>query len=167
MNLATKKDVFKGALLLERQGKAFYHNVAQQTTNAGVRKMFEQMAAEEQTHIEILTELYIAYARDGKLVPPQINTPIADIAFDVINAEVRSSAKLAEHETAAISAAIALEEKAVLFYQSCAKNAHTDPERELFTWLANWEKTHMTLLAKLDEELMLQIWEDNNFWPQI
>ena len=32
-------------------------------------------------------------------------------------------------------------------------------------WLADWEKSHMTMLAELDKEIKEKIWYDNSFWP--
>ena len=40
-------DILKSAILLEKRGRAFYENAAQQTSAAVVKRFFEMMADEE------------------------------------------------------------------------------------------------------------------------
>jgi len=70
----------------------------------------------------------------------------------------------ASHEAAAIYAAMGMEEKAVSFYSEQAKNA-VGKEKELFTWLADWERTHLDLLMALNKDLRQRVWQDQRFWP--
>jgi rubrerythrin len=50
-------------------------------------------------------------------------------------------------------------------YSSRAKEATDENEKEMYQMLADWEKTHHTLLHRLNEDLKEQIWNDNQFWP--
>lgn len=78
---------------------------------------------------------------------------------------MKSQIAAAGFEAAAISAAIDMESKAVELYSESAENA-TDPRvKDLFRWLAEWEKGHHKLLYDLDKELKERIWNDNQFWP--
>ena len=54
-------DILKSAILLEKKGRAFYGQVAQQTSHAAVKQFFELMADEEAEHIRILTEQFKSY----------------------------------------------------------------------------------------------------------
>jgi len=58
-----------------------------------------------------------------------------------------------------------MENKAIEAYTKFANESTDDNEKELFLWLANWEKDHHHLLHELDKQLQEQIWYDNNFWP--
>jgi rubrerythrin len=58
-----------------------------------------------------------------------------------------------------------MENKAVEIYSNFASEAE-DPEiKELFKWLANWERGHVKILHDIDMELRDKIWSDNQFWP--
>ena len=45
-------EILKKAILLEKRGKAFYSNAAQNSENDDVKNFFELMAAEEDKHSE-------------------------------------------------------------------------------------------------------------------
>ncbi len=61
----------------------------------------------------------------------------------------------------------ALEEQTVKFYSEHASSTDDYVAKELYHWLANWEKTHLTFLSELDRELSESVWYDNKFWPVI
>lgn len=158
-------EIFKGALLLERKGKAFYEHAAQQIQEPMVKKVFEMMANEEKSHIEILTRQYSNLVRDGKLQEFHYDMQPVDIASKILTSELKNEISAAGFEAAAVSAAIGMEDRAVRFYSEQADKSTDAIEKELFTWLANWEKGHLKMLMALDDELKESIWNDNSFWP--
>jgi hypothetical protein len=41
-----------------------------------------------------------------------------------------------------------------------------DPnEAESYRWLADWERGHLSFLARLDKEIRMAVWNDQQFWP--
>ena len=68
-------------------------------------------------------------------------------------------------DAAAISAAMAMEERAIKLYANRAEAAESAEEKRLYEWLSDWETTHLDVLAELDRTLTEQVWNDNNFWP--
>jgi rubrerythrin len=78
---------------------------------------------------------------------------------------VRNEISAAGFESAAISAAIDFENRAIAVYQERANETVDPNEKEMYQMLADWERTHHSLLYKLNEDLKEQIWHDNNFWP--
>ena len=160
-------DIIKGAILLERKGKAFYENAFQNTKSETVGEIFNTLANEEEKHIDILEEQYGHLMREGELKAVKRDEKPMDISSVVITEKVQQEVSAAGYEAAAISAAIALEEQAVKFYSEHASSTDNHIEKELYQWLANWEKTHLTFLSELDRELMENIWYDNKFWPVI
>ena len=157
-------EVLKTAILMEKRGKAFYENVASQTQSPDVKKIFTMMAEEEQTHIEFLSKQFATYSKTHKFdkINLQADTGIVD---EILSGDVKKQISAASFEAAAISAAIDMETKAIEVYTKQA-NESTDPnEKELFAWLAEWEKGHYKVLHELNEELKQNIWFDNNFWP--
>ena len=160
------EDILKTAILLERRGKAFYGMAARQTESDAVRKIFTMMSEEEDAHIEFLSRQFAEYERSGKFAKNDVETPAGDTeAVMILSEQVKKEISAAGFESAAISAAIDFENRAVSIYQGRADES-TDPnEKEMYQMLADWERTHFRLLHKLNEDLKEQIWYDNNFWP--
>lgn len=160
-------EILKMAILMEHRGKAFYKKVAEQTSIDDVKKIFEIMADEEQSHIEFLTSQFAYFSKNLEFNSDKLNLNNADekISKLVLSPDLKKKISAAGFEASAISAAIDMEKKAVEVYSQRAKETTDKAEKELYEWLANWENSHLGILAKLDRELTEQIWFDNNFWP--
>jgi rubrerythrin len=159
-------DILKTAILLEKRGKAFYETVAGKTDDADVKNIFTIMAKEEVLHIEFLAQHYKQYEKTGTFekvtVKPQADESVANL---VLSKDITKRISAAGFEAAAISAAIDMENRAIEVYSKRAAES-TDPvEKDLFQFLADWEKSHHKILHELNEELKEKIWNDNQFWP--
>ena len=159
-------EILKQAILLEKRGKAFYRNVAEKTENRAVRDVFEMMVAEEQKHINALSEQFKAYSKGKKFIPgSHKDSESSCVTSKVLTEEIKEKISAAGFEAAAISAAISMEERAVKLYSESSENT-SDPEaKALFEWLTRWEREHLSLLLDIDEALKEKIWFDNHFWP--
>lgn len=151
-------EVLKMALLLERQGMAFYEQVAGQTRSPAVRELFRTLAEEEKKHAEMLSE------RGGPAAAARGAVPDT-LAKLVLSGDIRKQIGAASYEAAAISAAIDMENKAVALYSQRAGKAADPAERDLYQWLADWERGHQRFLARINQELLEEIWQDSGFWP--
>ncbi len=161
------KDILKQAIIMEHRGKSLYEQVAAQTTNEDVRKIFQVMADEEQTHIDFLQKQLKHYGESGRFDRNELEkAPGHDaIANTILTDEMVQDISGSGFESAAISAAIDMETKSVEAYSKRAAETSDPNEKELFEWLANWEKGHHKLLVDLNKQLTEKIWYDNNFWP--
>jgi rubrerythrin len=158
-------EILKQAILLEKRGMAFYQNVAEKTKNRAARDVFEMMAAEEQKHINMLSEQFKAYLKNKKFIPGSHDSENSSVASKVLTKEIKEKISAAGFEAAAISAAILMEEQAVNLYSESMENT-SDPEaKALFEWLTRWEREHLSLLLDIDKTLKEKIWFDNKFWP--
>ena len=160
-------DILKTAILLERRGKAFYSQVASTTMIPEARDVFSIMAAEEQEHIDFLSEQYKSVMNDNIFSKQRLSESHANEAIvdRILNEGIKGKIEAASYEAAAIAAAIDMENKAIQVYSERAAEA-TDPnEKELYQWLADWEQTHLKLLNEMNKQLMESIWNDNQFWP--
>ena len=157
--------ILKRAILLETRGKAFYKQAARTSESPAVKEFFEMMAAEEVSHIQILSEQYKSYQADGKFIPRSADDYSDDSADQVITEKLKGNISAAGFESAAISAAMGMEEKAINLYSERAKAADDPDEKALYQWLAEWESQHLEMLAKIDREVTETIWNDNSFWP--
>ena len=160
-------EILKMALLMEHRGKAFYNKVAEQTDNADVKRIFETMANEEQLHIEFLGSQFSYYQKHLKFDNNFVNA--ANVEESIVNQVLSDSIKQkisgSGFEAAAISAAIDMENKAIEVYGERAANATDENERELYTWLTNFEREHHKVLYDMNKELTEKMWDDNNFFP--
>lgn len=159
-------DILKEAILLERRGRAFYQKVAAETDNQAIRAFFLTMVAEEQRHMQILTDQYKTFQQSGtfKALAPEDaeGTPLPDL---VLSADVKQQLATADFEAAAVSAAMLLEERAVNLYGERAEQADDPEEKALYAWLSRWEQGHLSFLTNLDRDIKAAIWHDNQFWP--
>ena len=167
MNENTTEDILKSAILLEKRGRAFYKSIAKQTEHAAVREFFSMMAAEEETHVAMLTEQYRSYQESGHFKSTEYgeDDAFSGVAAKVLSENLRKEISAADFEAAAISAAMSMEQGAIDLYSSRAKDAVDENEKALYKWLADWERGHLTFLAEVDQELREEVWNDNSFWP--
>ena len=164
MENTQSNEILKTAILMEKRGKAFYEMVAQQTKSDDVKKIFTMMAEEEQTHVEFLSKQFANYNKNQKFDKIELKAD-AGIVDEILSGDIKKQISAASFEAAAISAAIDMETKAIEVYSKQAAAA-TDPnEKELFSWLADWERGHHKVLHELNEQLKEDIWYDNQFWP--
>ena len=166
MNQNSFEEILKSSLLLEMRGKAFYLKMADQAENSAVKEFFEIMAAEEESHIQVLSDRIKAGSGQENLDEEFFKEDrLGDSASIILSDEIKKKLTGADFETAAISAAISMEERAIKIYSRNAENAGSPEDRALYSWLSNWEGEHLKLLAEIDRDLTEKIWNDNNFWP--
>ena len=159
-------EILKNAILLEKRGHAFYHQVANQASGKAVKQFFEFMAEEEIKHIKVLSDQFKAYQDNNKFDPGDFNDDhSADVASNVLTREMKAEIAAADFEAAAISAAMSMEERAIKLYSDRAEEASDSNEKALYSWLAKWEMQHLKFLSDIDRELREEIWNDNSFWP--
>ena len=160
-------DILKTAILMEKRGKAFYEKVSEQSSDADIKNIFNIMAQEEMNHVHQLSVQFAHFQKNNSFQKPEDFMPTGEdaIANMILSDEIKNKISAASFEAAAISAAIDMETKAIEVYSKQAANT-TDPnEKEMYTWLAEWEKGHHKMLNQLNQELTEKIWFDNNFWP--
>lgn len=159
-------EILKSAMLLEMRGKAFYQNAAGQSSNPAIKQFFEIMAEEENYHIKMLSDQYKSYKSDGKFKDAAYGgKAVKDVASEVLNKALKEKIQGAGFESAAIQAAMAMEERAIKLYAERAKETQDPEEKKLYEWLSNWENGHLNILMDMDRELTEKVWNDNQFWP--
>lgn len=162
----TTLDILKQAILLERRGKAFYENIAEKTENKAVQEVFDMLAKEEQKHIQTLSEQFKAYRKDKNFLSGDLyEKDTSSVVSSVLTREIKEKISAAGFEAAAISAGIAMEERAIQLYAKSAQTESDSKAKALYEWLATWERGHLNMLLDIDKALKEKIWFDNQFWP--
>lgn len=165
MNKTKKLDIIKGALLLEHKGKALYESVMETSKIPEVKELFQLLAAEEEHHIKVLKNQYSRLLKNKNVDVSELEKAHSEVSDQVAVSETVNNIFGAGYEAAVVSAALDFEKKAVEYYSQHAETADSKSQAELFQWLADWEKTHMEMLAKIDNDIKERIWFDNRFWP--
>jgi rubrerythrin len=164
MNNEKILDILKNALLLEKRGRAFYKKAKEDSKVEEVKKIFELMENEEEKHIEFLNKQFNSLQNIGKFSIEDFSVefkPLEEKIFESLKEKI----EIANYESMAIFMAITFEKEAVNFYNEKARNSITEDKRKVFTYLRDWEKTHVDFLNKIDNTLKEKIWYDNKFWP--
>lgn len=158
-------DILKNALLLEDRGRAFYKKAKEESKVEEVKKIFELMESEEGKHINFLKKQFESYLKENRFIQTKDFSidfkPIEEKIFDALKEKIN----ITDYESMAIYIAITFEKEAVNFYDSKVYESHDENEKNIFTFLRDWEKTHVDFLSKIDEKLKEKIWFDNKFWP--
>jgi rubrerythrin len=158
-------EILKRAILLEMQGKSFYEGMAEATKSEGVKRIFTIMAEEEEQHKVILSKKFHEFQSTGAMEETlELGSP-ESFADTVLSEQIRKEIGAAGYEAAGIGAAIELEKKAVALYEEQARKAGEGAAGKLFRDLALWERSHMTFLSELYDDLIEASWNEADFWP--
>ncbi|MBN2728384.1 MAG: ferritin family protein [Bacteroidales bacterium] len=160
-------DILKTAIIMEKRGQAMYEEVVAKTNSEDVKKIFRTMADEENMHARFLGEQLKSLMENNSFVKQDLKGAGTDesVIDEILTEKIKTQINAAGFEAAAISAAIDMETKSIEVYKNRASISDNQNEKDLFNWLADWERGHYEVLNKLDQELKESIWNDNNFWP--
>lgn len=166
MEKSNALNILKNAFLMERQGKSLYETARDQATDDSVKAFFDELVADEQTHMDILERQFKAIMKSGKFAAGGYETDgAAEPAPAILDKDLKDKINAAGFEATAITAAVSFEEKAVKLYAERAESATDPEEKKLYHWLSVWETTHLKKLQSLQEDLNERVWNDNSFWP--
>jgi rubrerythrin len=158
-------EILKGAILLEHKGRALYKSVIDTSQAQAVKDLFSMLAREEEKHINVLNKQFSRISKGEGFDLSGIKDSHAETSEAVLTDIIKENVSGAGYEAAVISAALEFEKNSVRYYSDHAEAAQSEDERALFTWLRDWEKGHMVMLARIDNDLKEKIWFDNQFWP--
>lgn len=165
MSTPTALEILKSALLLELRGKSFYQKAAESANDQAVKDFFVKLAEDEVSHVQILSEQYKSYKKDGTFLETDRKSSNESVANGVLTDALKQRITGAGFESAAISAAMGMEERAIKLYSQRAEASTDLQEKALYKWLAEWETQHLEFLAAIDKEVTEALWNDNSFWP--
>jgi rubrerythrin len=158
-------EILKGAILLEHKGRSLYNSVIESSKVKEVRDLFSLLAKEEEKHIDILNKQFSRVSKGEGFDISEIKDTHAETSEAVLTDIIKESVSGAGYEAAVISAALEFEKNSVKYYSEHAEGAQSEDEKKLFEWLSDWEKGHMMMLARIDNDLKEKIWFDHQFWP--
>ncbi|HUU11997.1 MAG TPA: ferritin family protein [Phycisphaerae bacterium] len=131
----------------ERAARDFYLDASRKTRQALGKKMFDQLAADETQHEQLLQ----SWANQG-FCPANVTYPTVDAAFlKRGRQEVAKAVKPETTDLEAIEFAQEMERKAIAFYRDAVAKAEDQPSKDLLARLKAEEDKHLALLTDLYE----------------
>ncbi len=139
-------DIFEYAMQMEKDGENYYHQLAQQTANKGLKTILAMLADEEVKHYNAVEKMRTVKPRiaetailtDAKNVFVQIKESGESFDFDTTQIELYRKAQVIELESRD-------------FYLEKANEVAEEYQKELFLRLAEEEKKHYFLLDNIIE----------------
>ena len=139
-------NVFDFAMKMEQDGKAYYENLASQTSLPGLKTIFKRLAEDEQKHYEIFQELKTS----GSVPAMQDSTIIAEAknVFEQLSKEEETLKDLNE-VLAAYQHAMKIESESSRFYEKAAGEEKNPAIQKLLARIADEEQKHFNVLENI------------------
>jgi rubrerythrin len=143
-------NIFEFAMKMEKDGEAYYRELAEKTTHTGLKNILNLLANEEVKHYEVL----------NKLSKQESNLKMAEthILVDAKNVFVQmkeqgSTFDLKIPQPEFYEKAREIEEKSYQFYLEKAREVEDESARKVLLKIADEEKKHIFLMENLVEYL--------------
>lgn len=137
-------DVLSFAMQMERDGEAYYRQLAHRTTNMGLRTILTMLADEEVKHQQVITAMQQEIPPLGPCeVLVRAKNIFAEMDTDIVALTDESS------QVALYQKAQDLEEQSPAFYAEKAREMENEQQAEVFTSLAQEEAKHAHLLGNI------------------
>jgi len=160
---ANELKIIRQALLNEQEGVDFYTLAAGRAALPEAREAFQQLAAEEQKHIDWLVALYksIAQSNVQGFDPSIFEEPPAPGLYDWKKIG-RESGSLA---VSVFGIGINLEKAAIEFYSAAAEKTQLSAAKALYQILIRWENQHLEQFQRDYDALREEWWDKQGFSP--
>ncbi|TKB06999.1 ferritin family protein [Desulforhopalus sp. IMCC35007] len=141
-------NVFEFAMKMEKDGEAFYREIAKKTNNAGLQKIFNTLADEEVVHYNTFKKIY--EKSPAKAVESNVLDKAKNIFIEIKDAGGLdlSSETL---QTEAYEKAMEAEKEAYTFYEQKANESESQEEKDILMTFAREERRHYQLLKNVLE----------------
>jgi rubrerythrin len=149
-------EVLQLAIQTEVEGKDFYQQASQKSSNKLARELFQHLANEEDVHCKKFEEIYEALKRGQNwpdVKPPSEKGKTLKSLFAEATKALGSKIKVAESELEAIKIAMDMEIKSYNFYHSRSQQSTLSTENRFYEALAGEEREHHLALFDSHEYL--------------
>ena len=157
-------EILKSAILLEKKGKAFYGQVANQASHPEVKRFFELMADEETQHIKILTEQFKSYRDTERFTPMDTPHTADNIADKVLTRTWWTPSRRPIMKRPPFQPPWRWRKKPSASMPTVPRRLKTRRKKHSMTGSADGSSPTLSFLSDIDREITERIWHDNNFW---
>jgi len=149
-------EVLQLAVRMEVEGKEFYQQASQKSSNKLAKELFQHLANEEETHRKKFEEIYEALKKGQNwpdIEPPSEKGKRLKSLFAEATKALGSKITVAESELEAIKIAMDMEIKSYNLYQSRSEESTLPVEKRFYETLAGEERGHHLALVDSYEYL--------------
>ena len=141
-------NVFEFAMQMEKDGEAFYRQIADKTKNAGLRKIFTTLADEEVVHYNTFKKLF-----ESTAVTAVESNALAKAKNIFVEMKNSGGFDLSAEtpQTEAYRKAMDAEKEAYTFYEKKAGETKVAAEKKILQAFAREERRHYRLLEHVLE----------------
>jgi len=143
-------NVFDFAMKMELQGKACYENLAASTQVAGLRNIFNGLAADEQKHYEVFRGL-----KEGKaftMADSRMLEQAKSVFRELVGDKERSTGL--HEDLDGYRLGLKIEADSVKLYEDMAKREQNPETVQLYLRIANEEKKHFNIMENICDFVM-------------
>ncbi|MBN1958019.1 MAG: ferritin family protein [Desulfuromonadales bacterium] len=139
-------NVFDYAMKMELEGQAFYQKLAAETASEGLRKIFTELADDEQKHYAIFSKLKAAEGVDAMADSRALET--ARNLFSELQAD-QDSNQLLKTNLDGYQYAMQAEKESADLYRDAAEKEPDPAIKELLLKIAQEEDKHLNILENI------------------
>ena len=156
MGVFSAAEAFEIAMQIEKNGETFYHAAAVGMTDPSVKKLFQELAAQEQRHYEVFQKMAGTVGGAASLAAPDAERDeyqvylqaTLDNALFAGSDKALALAEQARDRQAALRVAIGFEKDTLLFFYDL-RDMTGPAEQKAINGIILEEKQHLRRLAKL------------------
>lgn len=156
MAVLTAAEALKWALEIEKNGEVFYDQVTAESTDPGVKALFEDLAAQERRHYQVFQQML-------ERVKPEPDLSSVGVRYEEYQAYLQVAldnalfagpdkgltlARQAQDRETALRAAMGFEKDTLLFFYDL-REMMSEAERGTISDVILEEKSHLHRLAKM------------------
>jgi rubrerythrin len=138
----TKEQNLQLAIQMERDGKAFFLKAASGADNLLAKRIFEELAIQEDFHIERILLIYEQMKKEEPL--KEWITAIAGVGKldKVFQESLQEKAQASENDLNALRFGLEIEDKSIKYYENLANHAPDSYEKRFYLTLSHEERDH-------------------------
>jgi rubrerythrin len=137
-------DIFEYAMQMEKDGEAYYRQLAEQAGNNGLKTIFSMLADEEVKHYEVVKQMKTQRAQ---MAETQVLTNAQNVFVQM--KESGETFDIDARQVELYKKAQDIEKKSQDFYSEKAKEVTHEHQKEIFRQLAVEEEKHYFLLESI------------------
>ncbi|MFA6844339.1 MAG: ferritin family protein [Sphaerochaetaceae bacterium] len=136
-------DIFAIAIKIEKEGAAFYHELAAKATTEGFKSIFTMLAEDEEKHQQAFVTL------EQNSVPVMVSSTVVDNASQIFKDFKKEDFKKETPQIKLYEQALAVEKKSIEFYTSQLDNLESEKTQEVVGKILAEEKHHYLMLEEI------------------
>jgi len=162
-NIENVKDAIKTAIQMEKDGYSFYKKAAAQTSSEMGKTIFEGIAKDEQTHLEVFQKMFeetVGKTEWDELV--QSSKKYADLPIFPKDLKTADGIEPDANELDALNFAMNSEKEAIDFYNKIRDSLSVDEVIKILDEIIEQEKNHYQILEQEFHHL-----NETGFWYEL